>query len=53
MLWVKYLVEILPINYFKDLEYYFEVRDINAYFLKNNYLCLRYFDNENFELNYI
>ena len=36
------------ISFFKALEYYFEVRDINIDFLKDNYLFLCYFDDEKF-----
>ena len=40
------------ISFFKILKYSFEIRDINANFLKDNFLFLRHFD-EKFELNYI
>ena len=53
MLEVKYSFEILLISFFKILKYPFEVRVINADFLKENYLFLSYFDDEKFELNYI
>ena len=48
MLGVKYSFEIFLISYFKAIEYYFEIRDINIDFLKDNYLFLRYFDDEKF-----
>ena len=48
MLGVKYSFEIFLISFFKALEYYFEVRDINADILKDNYLFLRHFDDEKF-----
>ena len=48
MLGVKYFFEILLISFFKILKYLFEVRDINADFLKDNYLFLRHFGNEKF-----
>ena len=39
-------LEILQISSFKAFEYLFEVRGINADFLKHNYLFLHYFDDE-------
>ena len=45
---MKYSFEIFLISSFKALEYYFEVKDINIDFLKDNYLFLRYFDDEKF-----
>ena len=48
MLKVKYSFKILLISSFKALEYSFEVRDINADFLKDNYLFLHHFDDEKF-----
>ena len=38
MLGVKYSFEFLLINYFKALEYSFEVRDINTAFANENIL---------------
>ena len=48
MLRVKKFIEILHISFFKILKYLFEVRDINANFLKDNYLFFRHFDDEKF-----
>ena len=44
MVGLKYSFKILLISFFKILKYPFEVKDINADFLKDNYLFLRYFD---------
>ena len=46
MLRMKYSFEILLICFFKILNYFFEVRDINTDFLKDNYSFLRHFDDE-------
>ena len=46
MLGEKYSFEILLISSFKALEYFFEVWDINADFLKEYYFFLRHFDDE-------
>ena len=48
MLGAKYSFKILLISFFKILNYSFEVRDINADFLKDNYLCLCHFYDEKF-----
>ena len=46
----KYLFEVkfFRFSYFKAFECSFEVTDINADFLKGNYLFLRHFDDEKF-----
>ena len=44
MVGLKYSFKILLISFFKILKYSFEVKDINADFLKDNYLFLHYFD---------
>ena len=48
MIGAKYSFKILLISFFKILKYLFEERDINADFLKDNYLFLRHFYDEKF-----